>query len=68
MSDARSFTDYSTSCTLNKFLQDKYNLKDAHEYRYFLQNNAKVLMNNFGKTAGTDCKICPECKLALDRI
>lgn len=66
MQDGRSFTDYQTSCSINNTIQDKYNIKDAHQYRHFLQTNAKVLMNEFGKAAGTECKVCPECKNALD--
>lgn len=66
MSDGRSFTDYATSCRLNKFLQEKYDIKDSHDYRYFLQSNAKVLMQEFTKAAGTECKVCPDCQKALE--
>ena len=40
MSDARVFTDYNPNCELNNALQKKYNVKNSHEYRAFLQKNA----------------------------
>jgi len=66
MSDARAFTDYATSCTLNKSLQKQFNMKDEHQYRYFLQNNANTLMLEFNKAANKNCKICPNCEKDME--
>ena len=47
MSDKRVFTDYHSSCELNKLIQQKYELQNSHEYRLFLQKNAEKIMKEF---------------------
>lgn len=65
MSDARVFTDYNPNCELNNYIQKKYNITNAHEYRAFLQSNANKLMKDLC-VKNEDCKFCPVCKLSLD--
>lgn len=63
MSDARVFTDYHPNCELNTILQKKYNIKNSHEYRHFLQQNAEKIMQDLSKTSdSSECKFCPVCK------
>lgn len=67
MSDGRVFTDYNPSCSFNKMLQEKYKLKDSHEYRAFLQKNANTLIKEFNKyDLEAPCRTCPVCQKALD--
>lgn len=67
MSDKRVFTDYHPSCELNKLLQEKYNVKNSHEYRLFLQKNAEKIMKEFSKnTNQEECKLCPVCGKAVE--
>ena len=67
MSDARVFTDYNPNCELNNALQKKYNLKNSHEYRSFLQKNADTIMVDFAKCAEQpECKLCPVCRGAIE--
>ncbi len=64
MSDARVFTSYLPNCELNAVLQKQYGTKDAHAYRYFLQQNADKVMKD--TRIGTDeCKFCPVCEASL---
>ena len=64
MSDARAFTDYHPNCELNNTLQKKYNIKNSHEYRAFLQQNAEKVMVDT-KIGTDDCKLCPVCEASL---
>jgi hypothetical protein len=65
MQDGRSQGDvvYMPDCAFNNMIQQKYKLNNSHEYRYFLQQNAEKLMNEFKSSA--DCKFCPVCEAAL---
>ena len=67
MSDARAFTDYNPNCELNKRLQEKYQLKNGHEYRYFLQKNAEQIMKQSSECVGksNEDKVCPICQISL---
>ena len=63
------FTDFNPSCSLNAFLQSKYNTKNSHEYRYYLQHNADKIQEFFAKCAIRNynaCTICPNCQKALE--
>lgn len=65
--DGRAFTDYNPNCEINNYLQKKYNIKNAHEYRSFLQKNAEKVMLDFVTCLQKDdCKFCPVCKAALE--
>ena len=69
MSDGRQFTDYNPSCELNKMIQEKFQIKDSHQYRQFLQNNTedvKQYVNNL-KEKVLDCEICPVCNIAISK-
>lgn len=68
MSDARAFTNYSPNCSLNQVLQQKYNVNNSHEYRYFLQQNAEKVMSDLLAecSEGKECVQCPVCKEALE--
>ena len=67
MSDARIFTDYNPNSDLNNIIQKKYNIKDANEYRSFLQKNAVKIMGDSAQyDMEPNCKFCPVCKLAVD--
>lgn len=63
--DGRAFTDYNPNCELNNYIQKKYDIKNSHEYRAFLQANATKLMKDLC-TQKEDCKFCPVCKAALE--
>ena len=69
MSDGRQFTNFQPACELNKMLQQKYEIKDSHAYRYFLQANAEKVMKDLAQCEATnpDCSVCPVCKAALDK-
>jgi hypothetical protein len=67
MSDGREFTDFQPSCTLNEMIQNKYNIKNSHEYRYFLQKNAEKVMKDLADCdTKQGCTLCPVCKQSLD--
>lgn len=67
MQDQRAFTDYHSSCDLNKTLQEKFNVKNSHEYRYYLQKNAEKIMKEFAEgSAKEECKLCPVCGKAVE--
>lgn len=67
MSDGREFTSYHAACNLNTWLQEKYNIKDSHQYRQFLQANAEKVMKDLAECdPKSECVLCPVCKLALD--
>ena len=64
MNDAREFTDYNSPFATDEFLQKKYNLKNSHDYRRYLQQNATTIMNDMLKCASKngDTPACPVCK------
>lgn len=63
---AREFTDFTPSCALNQMLQEKYNAKNSHEYRYYLQKNAETVMKDLANcNAKAECEFCPVCKSAI---
>jgi hypothetical protein len=65
--DGRQFTDYSPSCSLNQFLQQKYNVTNSHEYRYFLQRHAEQVMKDMANCdPKSDCSFCPVCEKTLE--
>ena len=67
MSDGRAFTDYHANCQLNKMIQEKYELKNSHDYRLYLQHNAEEIMKVLSKCeVKEDCAVCPVCKMALE--
>jgi hypothetical protein len=67
MEDQRAFTDYHTSCDLNRMLQQQFKVKNSHEYRYYLQKNASDIMKQFSQSAAKEeCKLCPICGKALE--
>ena len=67
MEDQRAFTDYNPSCELNRKLQEKFNVKNSHEYRYYLQKNAENIIKQFSQeSAKPECEFCPVCKKALE--
>jgi hypothetical protein len=68
MQDGRSQGDivYMPDCSFNQLLQQKYNVSNSHDYRYFLQKNAEKLMNEFKSNA--QCKFCPVCQAALNYL
>lgn len=47
MADGRAFTDYSSNCSLNEFLQSnsQYDLDNNTQYRLFLQRHGKEIMD-----------------------
>lgn len=65
MQDGRIYTDWRPSCSINYDLQKKYNIHDdTHEYRYFLQRNAKKIISDLKSKTG-DCILCPVCSKAV---
>jgi len=66
MSDGRSFTSYQPSCQLNADLQEKYKVKNSHEFRYYLQKNAEAIMKDNISNSDKMCTLCPVCKSALE--
>jgi len=67
MADGREFTNFLPSCELNNQIQKKYDVKDGHQYRYFLQQNAEKIIKDMADCANKqDCKMCPVCKSALE--
>jgi hypothetical protein len=62
------FTDFNPSCSLNGFLQTKFNTNNTHQYRYYLQQNADNIQKYFAKCAMrnyNECVTCPMCQQAL---
>lgn len=49
--DGRAFTDYRSPCIRNNELKKKYNLKNEHEYRQFIQKNGLKLIQEEQKKA-----------------
>jgi hypothetical protein len=48
-------------------LQTKFDVKNAHEYRYYLQRNAEKIMKDFQSSAShQECESCPVCGKALE--
>lgn len=67
MSDGRAFTDYNTSCTLNKMIQEKYQVGNSHDFRYFLQRNAETVKQDLANCdPKQNCAFCPVCKSAIE--
>ena len=65
MEDARVYTDWRPSCTVNYELQKKYNVENnSHEYRYYLQRNAKKIIKDLQAQPG-ECILCPVCQNAV---
>ena len=52
MSDGRCFTDYRSSCLADAAIQRAFNIASEHEYRQFIQRNAKkvAMQARAGKT------------------
>jgi hypothetical protein len=46
MSDGRLFTDYRTSTAREQYTKYINNIKTEHQYREFLQQNGKTIINN----------------------
>jgi nucleoid-associated protein YejK len=70
MADGRAFTIYSPSCSLNQYYQDKHNVKNAHEYRQFLQQNAQKLMDELKEYSlgeAHQVKYCCNCKRPIKK-
>lgn len=44
MSDGRCFTSYISNCQMNDNIRLRNEIKNDHQYRMFLQSNAKSLM------------------------
>ena len=68
MQDGRQYTDYTPSCSLNAFLQNKYKTSNSHEYRYYLQHNADNIHNDFMSCAINNVNntvVCPVCSQAV---
>lgn len=62
MADGRAFTTYAANCSLNEYLQKKYNVSDAHAYRRYLQTNAEKIMSELKDCYKQgDCEVCPHC-------
>lgn len=68
MADGRAFTDYNPSCSVVKHLQDKFNVHNGHDFRYFLQRNTDQVIQELKRcTNHTNvCTLCPICKKALE--
>ncbi len=64
MSDGREFTNYQTSYTLDKNIQEKYKISNSHEYRLFLQKNTDKIMRDLNQRQD-QCIVCPSCGEAL---
>ena len=46
MQDGRAFTDYTSSCSANDYVQKLYRIPTSTSYRMFLQHNAEQLMKH----------------------
>jgi hypothetical protein len=51
MSDKRNYTNYETSCRLNKNIIEENKIKSNFDYRKYLTNNASELMKTNGVAA-----------------
>lgn len=68
MADGREFTDYNPSCQLNEMLRKKYDIKNSHEYRQYLQKNAEQIMKDLAQCdPKRECLLCPVCSQALEK-
>lgn len=56
--DNAPWTDYNPNCSLNNYLQKKYQTGNSHDYRYFLQRNAEELRKNFSNCAKKEVSQC----------
>lgn len=67
MADGRAFTFYEPNCDLNKHLLKNQELKNTHDYRRYLQQNAIPLMKQLAECAPIHekCEICPVCNKAV---
>lgn len=62
MSGAREFTDYRPAQELNAVLMNKYNIKNNHEYRRYMQANGNKVLEDLRKQkSGELCTECPVC-------
>lgn len=57
MSDGRLFTDYRSNSLLNEYIKYNNKIKGDDNYRLFLQNNAKTLMDKEWSNL-RKCKSC----------
>lgn len=71
MNDARTFTDYQSSCIMEEYLQKKYKITNSHAYRAYLQKNAEQIIKDLGdcnvNAVDTFGGLCPVCKLSLEK-
>ena len=68
MSDGRFVTSYKPNCEINNAIQEKYNIKNSHDFRMFLQTNASTLMSEFSKNIKNEnCVMCPVCNSELKK-
>lgn len=58
MSDGNIYTNYNSDCNINRQIIQKENIKSNFEYRKFLTNNAKKIMNVNRKEACNMCGVC----------
>ena len=49
MADARTFTDYRSSCYVNSALQQKNGIMSSEEYRRFLVSNGNKILEQSDK-------------------
>ena len=56
MSDGRMFTEYTSSCQLNKTLMRSYAKSTNNEYRSHLQTNAVTIMKGFESKCKDKCE------------
>ena len=63
MADSRAFTDYQSSCQTNNALMLKYNLKNNHEFRKYMQLHGNEILKELDSQTGDgfSCKSCPVC-------
>lgn len=60
--DSRSITDYRSIRDINGALALKYNLKNNHEFKTFMQKNGASVLADLQRGPGTAlCKECPVC-------
>ena len=60
MSDGRHATDYRPSCYVHDLIIKQNGIRNSHELRHFMQNNAQALMTintNYFQTKN-DCRSC----------
>lgn len=67
MNDDRIFRSYVSSSRLNQFIMRSNNIKNEHEYRRFLINNAEQLMQNERDALQQhiQCKFTPSQQVTL---